>query len=246
MSEFSFKGKTALVTGANRGIGEGFVHTLIKQGVETIYCAVRELNSLSPLIAKYPEQIKPIQLDVTKPDTIKQLSEKIKHLDILVNNAGIANACNSSSEETIDIARAEMEVNFFGPVQVTYALLPALKRSKEAAIVNICSIAAISNFPAIGPYSATKAAIHSFTQGLRYDLSIDNIKVVGVYPGPINTRMAEGWEMEKPQPEQVAIKTCEALEAGNIDVMPDDFSTQLYETFLSHPHELENALAQMQ
>lgn len=98
----------------------------------------------------------------------------------------------------------------------------------------------------LGPYSASKAAVHSFTQGLRAELINDAISVVGIYPGPIDTRMAEGMEMDKPKPEQVAQKTFEALSEGRVDVLPDDFSEQMYAAFLQHPHQLEEAFAQMQ
>ncbi|MDH5258367.1 MAG: SDR family oxidoreductase [Gammaproteobacteria bacterium] len=246
MKHFEIKDKTALVTGSNRGIGEGFVETLINAGAKKVYAAARDVDNLTHLAEKYPNIVTPVQLDVTNAEHINRLASDIEELDILVNNAGIANACNSSSENTLEIARSEMETNFFGPIQLTIAMLPALKKSKQAAIVNICSIASISNFPSIGPYSATKAAIHSFTQGLRFDLASDNIKVIGVYPGPIDTRLAAGWEMDKPKPAQVASRTIDALAEGKIDVMPDDFSAQMYATFLNHPHELEEALAQMQ
>jgi len=246
MSNFDINGKIALVTGSNRGIGEGFVKTLINAGAKKIYAAARELDNLKPLSEKFPDIIEPVLLDVNNIEHIQQLTKNIPELDILINNAGIANPCNSSSENSLEIARSEMETNFFAPLQITIALLPALKRSKEAAIINICSIAAISNFPSIGPYSATKAALHSLTQGLRFDLSADNIKVIGVYPGPIDTRLTEGWDVEKPKPEQVAIKTIEALSKGETDVMPDDFSQQMYATFLEHPQKLEQALAEMQ
>jgi short-subunit dehydrogenase len=113
-------------------------------------------------------------------------------------------------------------------------------------VINISSIAGISNFPVIAPYSATKAAMHSFTQGLRANLAADGIKVVGVYPGPIDTRMADGWDMEKAQPLQVAQRTFESLVKGEMDVFPDDFSKQMYAAFLQHPHELEKMFSEME
>ena len=88
--------------------------------------------------------------------------------------------------------------------------------------------------------------MHSFTQGLRAEISNDGIQVLGVYPWPIDTRMAEGFEMDKPKPEQVAIRTLGGLAEGRVDVLPDDFSTQMYDAFLEHPHQLEKAFSQMQ
>jgi len=245
VNSFDVKDKIALVTGSNRGIGEGFVKVLLQQGAKKIYAAARNLDNLKSIVAYDPQVIQPLLLDVTNADHIMKLKAQVGALDILINNAGIANACTSSSDQALEIARLEMETNFFAPLQITQTLLPLLKNSEQAAIVNISSIAGISNFPALGPYSATKAALHSLTQGLRTDLASFNIQVVGVYPGPIDTRMAEGMDMDKPKPEQVAIKTFEALKQGEIDVLPDDFSVQMYGAFLEHPHQLESAFAEM-
>ncbi len=245
MNAFDVKDKIALVTGANRGIGEGFVKILLQQGAKKIYAAARNLDNLKSIVAYGPQVIQPLLLDVTNADHIMKLKTQVGELDILINNAGIANACTSSSDQALEIARLEMETHFFGPLHITQTLLPLLKNAEQAAIVNISSIAGISNFPVLGPYSMTKAALHSLTQGLRTDLASFNIQVVGVYPGPIDTRLAEGMDMDKPKPEQVAIKTFEALKQGEIDVLPDDFSVQMYTTFLEHPHQLESAFADM-
>lgn len=246
MSNFKIKDKTALVTGSNRGIGEAYVQYLVKSGAKKVYAAARDLNNLKALVAQNPEVIEPVLLDVTNTGHIKLLAENISALDILINNAGIANACHSTSENAVEIARLEMDTNYFGTMQVTLAVLPLLRQSAQAAIINLSSIAGICNFPLMGPYSATKAAVHSYTQGLRAELANDSIQVVGVYPGPIDTRMAKDFDMEKPKPEQVAVKTFEALSIGNVDVLPDDFAQQMYDTFLEHPHQLEKAFAQMQ
>lgn len=245
MSNFEIKDKTALVTGSNRGIGAAYLEHLVNAGAKKVYAAARDLDNLSSVVAQYPELIEPILLDVTNAEHIRALPEKISSLDLLINNAGIANACFLTSENAFEIARREMETNYFGPLQVTLAVLPMLKQSLQAAVINISSIAGISNLPALGPYSASKAAMHSYTQGLRAELAGDGIQVVGVYPGPVDTRLAEGWENEKIKPEKVAEASFIALSNGSVDVLPDDFSQQMYALFLEHPHQLENAFAQM-
>ncbi len=246
MGKLNLTGKSALVTGANRGIGEAYVRYLIERGVQTVYACARERNNLKHLEAEYGDRITSILLDVTRVEHIEAIKGKISSLDILINNAGVANACFSTSDNALEVARLEMETNYFGPLQITQALLPLLRQSSHGVIVNVSSIAGISNFPAIGPYSATKAALHSYTQGLRAELAGDGIRVLGVYPGPIDTRMAADFEMEKPPASQVAEKTFEALHKGEVDVLPDDFAVQMYHTFLEHPHELEKVFAGMQ
>lgn len=242
---FDLAGKIALVTGANRGIGEGFVQTLLKAGASKIYAAARDTHSLEPVVALNPKVITAVQLDVTVPEQISTLAAQISELDILVNNAGIIQPALSSALDANEFARKEMEVNLFGPMQLTSLLLPKLKQSKQGAIVNISSIAAISNFPSIGTYSISKAAMHSYSEGLRADLTADGIAVVCVYPGPTDTRMAEGMEMDKPAPVTVSKKTFLALNNNQFEVFPDDFAKQMYATFLDNPQKLAQTFAAM-
>jgi NAD(P)-dependent dehydrogenase (short-subunit alcohol dehydrogenase family) len=242
---FSVEGKRILVTGANRGIGKGFVEVLLAAGAGKIYAAARDLDNLKEIVAIDPEVISPIELEVTDSAQVQALGESIDGLDVLINNAGIATGVYTTEVNAVDVARQEMEVNLFGPMAITQVLLPKLKASDEAAIINISSIAGISNFPSLGPYSTTKAALHSFTQGLRADLRGSNIRVLGVYPGPTDTRLAEGVEMPKPSPDKVAVATLESLGKGTNDVFPDDFANHMYSTFLAHPRKLEEAFAEM-
>jgi len=243
MKTFDINGKTALVTGANRGIGKAFVEALSSRGAKKIYAGTRDrsnfdgLQQLSPIV-------EPVVLDVTRAEDIQTLSSNISTLDLLINNAGIANACTPAADNAMDIARLEMETNYFGPLKLVLSLLPLLKQS-HGAIINISSIAGISNFPSLGPYSATKAALHSWTQGLRAELESSGILVAGVYPGPIETRMTEGFEIEKAPASQVADKTLDAIARGELDIFPDHFSEQMYSLFLKHPSELEKAFATM-
>lgn len=242
---YSIRGKTALVTGANRGIGEALVKALLAQGAKRIYAAGRSLENLAPLVSLAPTVIVPVQLDVTNALDIANTARLISELDVLINNAGIATGSTFSGETSLSIAIDEMATNYFGPINLTHALLPVLHKSSGAAVINISSIAGISNFPTLGPYSASKAAVHSFTQGLRAELRKTNIAVVGVYPGPVDTDMTRDFEMDKAAPADVAATILSGLENGIEDVFPDAFSQQMYQVFTTSPKQLEQQFGAM-
>lgn len=242
---YSIQGKTVLVTGANRGIGEALVQALIARGAKRIFAAARNVDNLELLVNQAPDIIVPLQLDVTKASDIAATANLIGELDILINNAGIATGATFSGEASLSIAVDEMATNYFGPINLTHALLPVLHKSSDAAVINVSSIAAISNFPTLGPYSASKAAVHSFTQGLRAELRTANVFVQGVYPGPVDTRMTEGFEMAKAKPDDIADVVLSGLENRIEDVFPDAFSQQMYAVFTGNPKDLEQQFGTM-
>lgn len=240
---YSVQGKTLLVTGTNRGIGEALVKELLAQGAARIYATARNPASLEALVAQAPNVVVPVQLDVTNADSIAKLAQEITSLDILINNAGIVNGTTFSGEGALAIAAAEMATNYFGPVNLTHALLPVLHKSPAAAVVNISSVAGLANFPSVGPYSASKAAMHSFTQGLRAEFRNTSIFVQGVYPGPVDTDMTKGWEMDKATPADVAKNVVAALQQHEEDVYPDAFSQQMAQVYNQNPKQLEQQFA---
>lgn len=241
---YNIQGKTVLVTGANRGLGKALVQTLITRGAKSIYAAGRDAESLTNIVNLAPAVIKAIQLDVTRTEDIQLLAAQLPQLDVLINNAGIATGITFSAENSLSVASAEMATNYFGPLHLTHALLPLLRASK-GAVVNISSIAGIANFPSLGPYSASKAAVHSFTQGLRAELRSAGVFVQGVYPGPIDTDMTKGSEMNKADAADVAKNIINGLEAGEEDIFPDMFSQTMYEIFNQNPKHLEQQFGQM-
>lgn len=245
MNAFEIQGKTALVTGANRGIGLAFVKHLLTHGANKVYAGIRnpEFKTFADDFDREDrERLQIVILDVTRQDQIRDFKESVGALDILVNNAGIVNISEPAQDDIVQIARQEMECHYFGPLALTQALLPILKQSEQAAIINISSIAGISSFPGLCSYSASKAAIHSLTQALRLELSNHNVQAIGVYPGPTDTRMAQG-DIEKGTPANVAACSFNALSSDDVSVFPDDFAKNMYNTFLQHPYELEKAFA---
>jgi short-subunit dehydrogenase len=153
----------------------------------------------------------------------------------VINNAGTAGFSSFTNPDAADRGRFEMETNYFGTLNVSQAFAPILKANGGGAIINLGSIASHVNFPVLGTYSASKAAVHSLTQGLRAELAEQGTQVVGVYPGPVDTDMAEKFETDKTSPQEVVRQILDALDTGEENVFPDPTSTQLYEQFLAAP-----------
>ena len=230
-----------LVTGANRGIGLALVEKLLEKGAAKVYATYRSENNHSTL-DEFGERVIPVHLDLGDKATIEQLSQSVLSLNILINNAGMLSAENLL-ENTEEQLRNDFETNFFGTLAVTKALLPALKKESSAAIVNVASIASLAAMPSLGGYSASKAAVHSMTQSIRGTLKAGGISVHGVYPGPVATRMTEGYDMELTPALVVAEKILESIENGIEEIFPDAMSQQTGPLFLSSPKSLEQKFA---
>lgn len=220
------KNTTAFVTGANRGIGRAFVEALLAGGARKVYAAARDVTKLTDLASD--QRVVAVALDVTNTDQIQAAVELADDVDLLINNAGIAGFAGLIAAKDMAPARDEMEINYFGTLNVTRAFAPILKNNGGGAIVNLASIASYVNFPVLGSYSASKAAVHSLTQGIRAELKAQGTAVVGVYPGPIDTDMAAGFPMDKTPPSEVATAVFEAVENGVDDVYPDPMSIDMH------------------
>ncbi len=239
----------ALVTGSNRGIGKSIVEALSKRGVKKIYAAMRDVemfrNSHAACLEKLGRTVELIALNITKKDQIKSAAQNAADVNLLINNAGVANYGGLIAEENLDSAREEMEVNYLGSLEMIRAFAPILKKNGGGSIVNILSVASLVNFPMLGSYSASKAALHSLTQGVRAELNQQKTKVIGVYPGPIDTDMASGIDMEKGAPEETAEGILDAIERGEEDVFIDQMAIQFHKDFRNDPKALEKQCSEM-
>ncbi len=233
--------KTALVTGANRGIGRATVDALLAAGATKIYAAARSVDRL-------PEfddpRVHKLELDVTDPTSIAAAAAEAADINLLINNAGTAHF-GGALESPLDDIEADMRVNYFGTLDVIRQFMPALESNANAAIVNVATIAAFVNFPGIGGYSASKAALYSLSQGLRIDLAPRGISVHTVNPGPIDTDMAKDLEMAKTSPEEAARRIVLGLENDDADIFPDDGSEQMFAVWQGNYRDLEQAIYDM-
>jgi NAD(P)-dependent dehydrogenase (short-subunit alcohol dehydrogenase family) len=239
--------RVMLVTGANRGLGRELVAFGLKSGARKVYAAARDPRPLAELAKESQGRVVPVALDVTREDSLAVAAEVASDVTLLFNNAGTLASHGVLSSSAEELQR-DFATNAFGIVATTKAFLPALARGASeggAAIVNILSVVALSNMPALGGYSASKAAAYSLTQALRSELSRQGVKVHGVFAGAIDTDMTRGMEMPKASAADVAAAIFRGVEAGLEDIVPDAMSEGLFATWRRDPKELERQLASM-
>lgn len=231
-------GSTVFVTGSNRGLGRSLVEQLLERGAAKVYAAARSLEA----IPKH-ERVVPVRLDITRPEEVKAAAAQVDSLDLLINNAGLL-VSFSAVESQLDTIERDMQTNYFGTLAVTRALLPAIEKGK-GAIANVLSVVSLASMPALGGYSASKAAAYSLTQALRGELGKRGIRVHAVFPGPIDTDMIKSFEMQKTAPADVAKGLLDGLARGDEDIFPDPMATQVGTGFLKGPKDVEKMFAAM-
>jgi NAD(P)-dependent dehydrogenase (short-subunit alcohol dehydrogenase family) len=215
----NIENKTVLITGANRGIGRALVNEALRRGAKRVYAGTRGPLQITD------ERVIPLTLDVTNSSQIQRAVEEIESLDVLINNAGIAIYDDLSNVEVIE---KHLAVNFLGPLRMTQAFLPLLKRSK-GAIINNLSLAGLAALPVIPSYSISKAAAFNMTQSLRSHLAGEGVTIHSVILGPIDTDMNRGFEIPKASTESAACGIFDGLEKGEEDIFPDPASLSIAE-----------------
>ncbi len=233
--------KTVLVSGANRGIGKSLVNALLKRGVKKVYAGARNPEDLPDF---GDERVVPLRLDITDDEQVNQAVADAVDIDMLVNNAGVA-AFSSIINGPMDLVTRDMNTNYYGTLRMIRAFLPELEKKDKPVIVNMVTIGAFVNFPILGGYCASKAALFSLTQGIRIELAEKNIAVHSVNPGPIDTDMAKEFEMDKTSPEDTAEGILNGLEADIADIFPDPGGEGMFNVWKQDYRELENMVAQM-
>jgi NAD(P)-dependent dehydrogenase (short-subunit alcohol dehydrogenase family) len=214
------EGATALVTGANRGLGAAIAQALLDSGAK-VYGAARDTTSITN------QDVIPVPLDVTNADDIANAARTCGDVSIVVNNAGILRSSASLAPAAIDAARAEMETNFFGVMRMAQTFTPVLRENGGGALVNVLSVLSFISMPQGATYSASKAAAWSLTNALRLELRHQGTLVVAVHAGFIDTDMAAGVQAEKVSPQSVATQIVAAIEADAEEVLADPTSAMV-------------------
>jgi NAD(P)-dependent dehydrogenase (short-subunit alcohol dehydrogenase family) len=228
--------KVALVTGANRGIGAAIVQEMLKAGVAKIYATARDPKTLP---AFGGSRVVPLQLDITSDASVNAAANMAKDVDVLVNNAGTL-AFGDYISSSLETFEDDMRTNYFGTLRVLRAFTPQFVARKSGTIANVSSIVGLSAVPLMAGYSASKAALHSITQSLRGTLEKDNIAVIGIYPGPIETDLAKPVPYpEKATPEYAAVNIVRGIAEGQTYIFPDPMAQQLEQLWSTDNRKLE-------
>jgi len=237
-------GSVALVTGANRGIGLAITRALLERGAATVYAAARDPRTIDALRSRYGDRVVAVRMDVTDAGQVAAAARQVTEIDLLVNNAGAFEPTELTDDAIVEVARREMEVNYFGVLRVLTSFAPALGR-RGGVLVNVGSAAGLSNVPLQPTYSASKAAQHSLTQAARALLAAEGVRVHGVYPGPVDTEMTKDLppQFVKTPPGDVAEAILDGVEAGEDDIFPDPFATALGKQFYDSPKAVERQMA---
>ncbi|HXR02048.1 MAG TPA: SDR family oxidoreductase [Pseudomonas sp.] len=228
-----------LVTGANRGIGRTFVEELLKRGAAKIYVAARDTASLSDLLKAGDRRLVALPLDVTDPDQVAAAASVANDVTLLINNAGYAAFDGAISATSIDDARQEMEVNYFGPLAMTRAFAPVLAKT-GGGVVNMLSMLSLISLPMAATYSASKAAGLSLTRSIRAELAGQGTQVVGVLAVQAETEM--GAKMPEPRlsPLEIVTDTLDAVEAGSNDEVVAGAQTRgIHDKFTANPQQVQ-------
>lgn len=219
----TLSGKTAIITGAGKGIGLAIAHALAKEGVSLglISRTVSDLETLADTLkASYSIQVSLAAADVSVNQEVQaavaSITEQLGPIDILINNAGIAKfgtVLDMDPEEW----KSMMDVNLYGTYNVTRAVLPDMVARNSGEIINVASTAGERGFATGSAYCASKFAVLGFTESLLQEVRKHNIRVTALTPSTVNTELATkaglkiGDEDRMMQPEDVAALALAAI-----------------------------------
>jgi len=246
------KQRKVLVSDGKTALGQALVKEMASAKAELIWVGYAEpwkkFAGFDEL-AQIP-QVTLVPLDVTDSKNVRELAAEIAgKVDIVVNNAEHHRTAGISARQGVETARAEMDVNYFGLLRLAQEFGPAMRsrgadgRASAVAWVNVLSIYALANFPPHGTFSASKAAAHSLAQCLRAEMRPAGVRVVNVFPGPIDDEWSQLLPPPKVAPAALARAVVSALRDGVEDVYPGDVAQEWLARWRDNPKALERELS---
>jgi NAD(P)-dependent dehydrogenase (short-subunit alcohol dehydrogenase family) len=181
--------KVWFITGSSRGLGRSLTEAVLASG-DKVAATARNPEHLNDLLEKYPEQVYPLQLDVTSKEQIiaavERTIEKFGRIDVLVNNAGfgIIGATEAYTDEQV---RSQLETNLYAPIAITRAVLPYMRKQRSGRILQISSIGGRVGNAGLTIYQAAKFGLGGFSEALAKEVAPLGIKVTCVEPGGFRT-----------------------------------------------------------
>ena len=246
------KFRKVLVTDGKTRLGQSLVHSLVKAQADLIWVGYAEpwkkfagFDELKAL-----PQVTLLPLDVTDSKNVREVAGEIGgKVDLLVNNAELHRTYGISGRPGVETARAEMDVNYFGLLRLAQEFGPAMRSrgadglASAVAWVNVLSIYALANFPAHGTFSASKAAAYSLAQCLRAEMRPAGVRVINVFPGPVDDEWNQLLPPPKLAPGNLANAIVKALQDGVEDLYPGDVAQEWLARWRDNPKALERELS---
>lgn len=217
----NISGNTVLITGGGSGIGLALAAAFCAHQ-NTVIIVGRDQAKLDAAKRLHPS-LHIIQADISSEEDRQHLAnivqERFPQLNILINNAGTAFFAELHTDPgSFDKARQEIEINYLAPVRLVQLFLSLLQRQPTAAVINITTIGVYLPLAVMPGYSASKAALHSFTQSLRLQLEGAPVKVFEILPPPVDTELVSGFHMRKMNPARLAQKILHGLRSDRYEM----------------------------
>ncbi len=210
-------GSTALVTGANRGLGRHFAAQLLERGAAKVYATARNPDRTD--WADLPGA-GVLQLDITDPASVAETASRAQDVDVVINNAGVSTFQNLVTGDLHKI-RQELDTHLWGTLSVIRAFAPILAGNGGGAILNVGSRMSWLSYLGANSYAVAKAAEWSLTNGVRLELAAQGTLVSGLYLSSTDTDMMAGWDVPKNDPADVVRRALDGVEAGRFEIIAD-------------------------
>ncbi|MGN6606724.1 MAG: SDR family oxidoreductase [Jatrophihabitans sp.] len=236
-------GSVALVTGGNRGIGEAFVQQLLEGGAAKVYCGARTVADVPQ--ALLDAGAVPVHLDVTDTASVAKAAATCDDATVIVNNAGLHGRDRLVLAADPDMARQEMEVNYFGPLNMIRAFAPVLAANGGGAIVNVLSVAGAFPTAFMGGYSPAKSAAMFLSIIARAELEPQGTSVTALVVGSVETRMSDHVVGAKEAPRDIAIAGLKAMERGERVADTDRMAMEARAKYALDPVRWERGVAKV-